>query len=1684
MAGEDRLREYLQRATVELAGARRRLAEADARDHEPIAVIGMACRFPGAEGVDAYWDLLREGRAAPVGDVPPGRFDPDPRRSEDAAGAGAGSTATGGAGAGSTTLFTPRQGAFLPEVAGWDAEFFGFPAREALRMDPQQRLLMELAWEAMEDAGTPPPSLAGSRTGVLLGFSDAFQYGQVAAEQYGTDVYADPLMGQGTLASVVAGRLAYHFDLRGPTLSLDTACSSSLVATHLAVRALRGGECDYALAGGGYLALHRFLYVYSCATSLLSPTNRCHTFDRGADGYLMGEGGGLVMLARLSDALRDGHRVRAVIRGSAVNQDGRSNGLTAPNRDAQARVIRQALAAARTSPDEVSFLEAHGSGTPLGDEIELGALGDVFGHRSAEQPLHVGAVKTNIGHTHTAAGIAGLIKTVLVLERGAVPPNLHMDDPAEAVVAGGAVRPATALTPLAAGGRPPIAGVSSFGWSGTNAHLVLQAAPPAAPRETPETTGAGGVTVPELLPVSAAGPAALGAQLSRLAAAIGPADLADVAHTLRTGRAEHAWRRAVVATDTADAVARLTAAGAALDAAGVGASGAAGGRRLPERPRVAFLLPGVGDQYRGLGRALYRAEPVFAAAVDECVALAAERCGVDLRPALFADPPTAQGAAPGFFGRADGSPAPGDDPLEHAETAHPFLFTVQYALAGLLAHRGITPDLLVGYSLGEYVAACLAGVFTLPDALGLVIGRARLIEAAPAGRMLAVAAGEERLRAALAGCPAQVDVAALNGPGMTVLSGAPAEISAVAARLAAAGLAARELRSAHPFHSTLLRPARDELAALVAAVPRQAPRTGIVSNATGTLLTDEQATDPRYWAEHLCLPVRFAQSVRHCQADGIDAYLELGPGQVLGGLVRQNTTGDARPAVLGTLPAPWPAQDRPEENTALLESCGRLWELGVALDWSALRRADARLTQLPAYPFQRTRFWPQREPRQQRQQQRREAARSGSGSGSGAAQVPAEGLGYAPAWRHDLTRLPADAPGLTGTLVVLGGDEGAGSRLADLARAAGARVLEVLAGDGPRREGDRFVIDPALPEHYREVFAALGGAPAGPVQVVHLWSLGRASRRAPFATDAELRAAVRLGFDTLLLTVQALGAVAAEHGVRLLTVTAGAAEVLGGDATAPESALVHGLALGVRAEHPGLRWRGVDLHPGAGAREWADTLAAELRRGPWSYDDPAAEPALIAWRGGRRLLKGWAELAPAPASAPGGGNDGGNDGGSGTTAWNPDGAYLITGGTRGLGMALAEHLVRRGVRRLALVGRTDLSAARDGRPADGGPPDGRTAADERAARSLRDVARLEAAGATVLLLTADAGVPDELRAALHQARRHFGALHGVVHCAGVAGGGLAGRQTAAGAARVLAPKVLAMGPLAELVGPDTPAELRPKLLVLYSSIATVLGGIGEGDYCAANSVLDAYGTALAAAAPDTQVISVAWGQWQHDDWQTELTGTVFAEQLDYRKRYGFTDEDGCALLERLVGGTAGGGGGVSGSVVAPRQPLPQAVREWSGITDLEELVDAAAGASGSTRFPRPPLRTDYAAPRSSLETTVAEVWGDFLGIDRVGVHDPFFDLGGTSLVGMAMVTAIERLLDQRIAPAVLFAHPTVAAFSAALAEPDGARPQDATVLAAGATRGERRRRAGGTRTSASPAAGTQTSGTQKRGHRD
>jgi acyl transferase domain-containing protein/acyl carrier protein len=1607
------------------AGARTGAGSGVTNAAEPLAIVGMSCRFPGgADTTELFWKQLLGGVDS-VTVVPPQRWDADSHY--DPTGSTPGTSYT-------------RYGAFLTDAAGWDAEFFRYSPQEALRTDPQQRLLLELVWEALEDAAIPATALPGIRTGLIVGLMDTGQYTRLQLDRNRRECLADPHFGLGSASSAAAGRIAHQLDLCGPAFTVDTACSSSLVAVHLAAESLIRGETDLAIAAAASVNVHPEFQVQACAMSMLAADGRCKTFDAHADGFALGEGGGVVLLERLSDAVRNRRRIHALLRGSAVNQDGRSNGLTAPNRAAQVEVIRAALRSAGVPADQIGYVEAHGSGTQLGDAIELAALHDVFGGRPNRQPLLVGAVKTNIGHALAGSGMAGLIKTVLALEHRELPPNLHLTRPTDALPQDGTLRPLASRTPLPCIGNRRLAGVSSFGWSGTNAHLVVEQAPQARPAPA-DRRG-------QVLLLSADCPEALAKLAARLADRMDGSpelELADVAYTLQTGRTRMAARRALVCHDTADARRRLR------DGA-LRAELARTERREPGRPTVAYLLPGVGEQHLGMAGLLYASDPVFAGVIDHCAELLASRYEIDL-PAMLSGsrPASGESSLAAVMGRDAAALHPDTGQLSRADLIHPLVFCVEVALARLFAKYGIEPDALLGYSLGEYTAACLAGVFTLDDALTVVVERARLVASCPAGSMLAVAASEQETTTLLAGGPATVSLAALNGSAMTVVAGAEAAIEAVQRSLTARGVASRHLRTTHAFHSPLLAPVRDALRDVVASVRRHPNRIPIVSNVTGDWLTPEQVCSPDYWADHLCMPVRFAAGARLLA--GHDAVVELGPGSTLGSLMRQYG-GPAPGCVLSTLPSALAiGRSDVDEWETVLESLGRLWELGADVDWGAAAHAERRYAvRLPTYPFQRTRFWPDPGPPSSGANGRSRDARS-QPAAAGRAEPSTEdndsGWCYVPRWTRGGRPTPPAMP--PGDLVVFCDALGVGARLAALARDSGMRTVEIHQGGSYRDTGGVIWIDAGNAEHYR---AALDGLASPQIHVVHAWGLLDRRTAAGFLDHA--RAAIAGGFGSLLLLAQAVGERLPDRAVRVLTVSAGSMDVVGDDAKAPEGSLVHGLGRVLPTEYPTVAWHGVDLDDDAVTEVdvAARQLFVELAEGS-TLPGPATGLAdgLAAWRHRRRWQRSW-QYVPVELAA---------EDRRGQPAWRADGTYLITGGTRGLGMALAKHLAGRGVRRLALVSRTPLAD----RPAAALPEavagQEKAAAQEVAAgretvpghrgQPWRDLDELRGAGVDVLLLTADAGVPEQLRTAVRTARAHFGALHGIVHCAGVPGGGLLQRKELHRAQAVLAPKVLGTATLLDLVEADPAGAGDVELLVLYSSAVTVLGGLGEGDYCAANTFLDT--AAATAVSGPTRVVSIAWGPWRYDAWQSaSLAGMPELADLArrYRDDYGISDEFGTGLVDRILD---------SGhdNVLVLRQSLPDARGFWAKLGDVDLAAGVAqAGAAETPRFPRPRLRAVWVPPHTDLERQVAAVWERYLGIGGIGVDDPFFDLGGNSLIGTALVRALGQELGRPLAPAVLYEHPTVAELSRWLTRADG-RPRPSPTGAAGTStaRGQRRR---------------------------
>lgn len=897
----------IKRALVEIRDLRARIRELEDGVGEKIAIVGASLRAPGGvHDLASFADLLWSGRDA-IGPIPTDRwnieawYDP----AQDAPG-----------------KMTTREGGFIEGVDKFDAEFFGISPLEARSMDPQQRLVLELAWHALEDAGHAPSDLAGTLTGIYLG---------IANGDYGRALFArpdliDPYFSPGNAFSVASGRLAYLLGLRGPAISVDTACSSSLVAIHLACQALKVGECDFALAGGVNLILAPELNVNFSKAGMLSRDGRCKTFDASADGYVRGEGGGIVVLRRLKDALADGDRILAVIAGSAVNQDGRSNGLTAPNGPAQEAVIRAALTAAGLAPAAVGYIEAHGTGTSLGDPIEVNAIGAALSEgRDPSKPLLIGSVKTNIGHLEAAAGVAGLIKAALVLQRGEVPANLHLDNlnPMIDWSSIPVVAPKS-LTPWINLAERRAAGVSSFGFSGTNAHAVLVDAPKLAVRSRDAERPY------HVLTISARDPKALGelaAHYEEALEALAPdADIADFCFTANAGRSHFAHRIAVSGESAAQLSHALAAVrrGEAHPSASTGIAG-------PASPRIGFLFPGQGPQYIGMGRQLWQTSPVFKSALERaCKALDAH-LPHSILPLILGEP------------AAEGS-------LDKTEFAQPAMFAIETALAELWRSWGVEPAAVLGHSFGEYAGALNAGAVSLEGAAFMVSLRARLTGGLPpGGLMMVVESSESEVRANLLKQDGLTAIAAVNGPRNTVISGPRAEVESAAADIAARGGRIRELKVSNAFHSPLVDPILDAFESGLATVSFSEPAIPMVSGSRAMVADLSLIGTRRYWREHLRETVRFADAMEVMQAQHLTHYIEMSPHPVLLAMGAECVSGAEWLASMRQGASPW---------LELLAGLRSLYCAGVEIDWAGFDRGSGRRrVAAPVYPFQRKRHW-------------------------------------------------------------------------------------------------------------------------------------------------------------------------------------------------------------------------------------------------------------------------------------------------------------------------------------------------------------------------------------------------------------------------------------------------------------------------------------------------------------------------------------------------------------------------------------------------------------------------------------------------------------------------------------------------------------------------------------------------------
>lgn len=1492
-----------------------------------IAIVGMAGRFPGAKHVETFWNNIRDG----VESV--SSFSDEALQAR---------------GVSADVLGDPsyvKAGVVLGGMDQFDARFFGYSPREAEYLDPQQRLFLETAWEALEHAGydsTSWPKPIGVYVG--SGFNVYLLRNLLPSTNLaGVSDFASLLgLMNGNDKDSLSTRVAYKLNLRGPAVSVQTACSTSLAAVHLACRGLLNHEADMALAGGVWLNLLQDSGYRYQAGAILSPDGHCRAFDAKAAGTAIGSGAGVVVLKRLADALVDGDTIHAVIKGSALNNDGSAKvGYTAPSIEGQAEVILAAQAIADVPAETISYVEAHGTGTTLGDPIEIAALTQAFRTSTNRRGFcGIGSVKTNVGHLDAAAGVTGLIKTVMALKHKTLPPSLNFDQPNPQIdFANGPFYVNTQAKEWLAGSTPRRAGISAFGIGGTNVHVILEEAPPPRPSRP-----CGPTLELQLLMLSARSSSALDVATRQLAEHLGrhaEQALPDVAYTLRAGRKRFDHRAVAPGRDHGEAIRALE---------GQAAQQFFTGQILAENPTVAFLFPGQGAQHVDMGRSLYQSETVFRDTVDRCCALLAPQLGVDLRELLY----------PNDLSESEASAR-----LEQTAITQPALFVVEYALAQLWIRWGLRPDAMMGHSIGEYVAACLAGVFSLTDALTLVAARGRLLQAMRPGAMTAVSLSEAELRPCLnAGC----DLAAVNASQLCVLSGTVKAIEAVERDLAARDVAVRRLRVSHAFHSALMEPMLAEFEALSRKIELRPPQIPFVSNVNGRWITPQEACSAGYWVRHVRSTVRFAEGLDELFSKRDRILLEVGPGETLSSLAKRHPAADAGRPILASQAHPNRRDLNPDQPARCV---AQLWVAGVEIDWRAFcGDQDRRRVPLPTYPFERQSYWI--------------APLTSNGTAKPVSSVGPRDIAdwfYVPTWKRTepLTPPLGVHREASGCILVLGDSHSLTDRLIQHLRSLGDQVVRAERGRAfARMDKHRYVVRPGERADHEQVLRSVE-AEIGPVSgICHLWSLDAGS--APQSqTDV-----LEQGFFSLLALTQALDATRSPGIDRKIPITVVAnqlEDVTGLETLCPEKATLHGPCKVIPQEYSNISCRVIDVvlpaSESAAESQLLGQIVAEMRA--------AAREPQVAYRGPHRWIKAY---EPTRRDAPV------------RQRLRKSGVYLITGGLGGIGLALAEYLAQNWQARLVLFGRTALPAREKWvtliAKADQSPA---------LRQKLQQLIELETLGAQVMTVQADVADPTQLRAAMEQARQRFGAFHGVIHAAGEAGGGMIAHKTRALVKDVFAPKVCGTQALME--------ALRNEALdfVLFcSSLASIAGGLAKVDYTAASAYLDAT-AAVSRRSSNTPVFSVNWDGWRE---------VGMAAGMRLPEHVGIGPKQGARAFERIVNGPDVPQTIVSTTDLVAR--LGQLVDGMLLVVEPKPFADATRRS-----HPRQNLQTSYVAPAGDLENRLADIWSDLLGISPIGVSDNLFELGGDSLLAIQVLARVRGAYGVELHPADFFKTPTIAA---------------------------------------------------------
>ena len=1508
-----------------------------ANNGSEIAIIGVIGRFPGAANVEQFWKNLHEGVESVT------FFTDDELLAS---------------GIDSASLSNPnyvKAGRYIEDIDMFDASFFGFSPREAEILDPQHRIFLECSWEALENAGYEPKNYEG-----LIGI-----FAGVSANSYIWNILAnrDLLKTVGLYQTIIgndkdflATRVSYKLGLQGSSMTIQTSCSTSLVAVHIACQSLLNGESDIALAGGVSVSVPQKSGYWYREEGIVSPDGHCRAFDENAQGTVSGMGVGIVVLKRLEDALADGDYIHAVIKGSAVNNDGSMKvGYTAPSVEGQSQVINMAQLVAAVDPETISYIETHGTGTVLGDPIEVAALTKAFRAGTEKKGFcAIGSVKTNIGHLDVAAGVAGLIKTVLALEHKQLPPSLNFERPNPRIdFENSPFFVNSKLTEWKNGNGPRRAGVSSFGIGGTNAHVIVE--------ESPRRESFDSLRPWQLLTVSAKSREALDAATARLVSHLRnhpELNLADVAYTLQVGRRAFAQRRLLVCRDVSDV----------MEAATHGHKRIEDAHQTGEKYPVVFMFPGQGTQYVGMAQELYQREPVFRQYFDQCCDLLRSHLELDLRDVLYP---------------LEGNTNAAEEQLRRTSVTQPALFSIEYALAQMWMEWGVVPRAMIGHSIGEYVAACIARVMSLEDALWLVARRGGMMQELPGGAMLAVPLPEMDIVETMG---EGLSLAAVNSPSLCVVSGDEDAVDEFAERLSAQGVNWRRLHTSHAFHSAMMDQVLTEFANEVSKVKLNGPTIPYISNVTGSWIRDAEAIDPQYWATHLRQTVRFAAGLEELAKEPGGILLEVGPGKTLTMLAQSRVDRSSSKVLLTSLRH---ADEQGSDEAFLLTTLGRLWLAGAPVNWRAFYANERRKrVPLPTYPFERQRYWI--EPQ----------GRSGAAANHTALDKKAD-IGdwfYIPSWQRS-----APVSSFESQLhqeekqgwLIFEDECGLGSQMAECLRSEGQEVFTVKAGERFVKSGaSAYIIDPQKSADYRALLKDVFGH-YQVNKIIHLWNVTPED-----STPSEIElihSGASACFYSLLFLAQAIGEQRLSVPLRLEVISNHAQEVVAGDVLCAEKATALGLCKVISQEYHRVDCRAIDVAlPDRASSEQKNLVQVLLAEACAHESEP-----VVAYRGGHRWTQVFEQISLEKPQ-------------QGITRLREGGVYLITGGLGGFGLTFAKYLAQQAHAKLVLVARATLPAKEEWTERLSAHD-----AEDETSLKIKEVLALEAEGAEVSIESADVTNIERMREVLERARERFGGIDGVIHTAGVAGGGLIELKEPQVADAVLAPKVLGTLVLDELLR-ETPVDF----FILCSSLASLLGGVGQADYVAANSFMDAF--AYQRNLKDGAfTVSILWDTWQQVGMaaNTAVPSGLEQERSESLKS-GILPQEGADVFGRILSGFA------SARVIVSSKDLTLRILQSRLVKIGEDRPETKP--LSATAHPRPELAKAYLAPRDETEQSIVEIWQELFGIDGIGVEDDFIELGGHSLLAMQLLSRIRETFQVEISLRMLFESPTVAALASAI----------------------------------------------------